>query len=564
MKSIFTRGKLAGILAAAVLASGMLLGGCGSGATKTSSGGAASSGSSGSGGGKLVIGLQANPFITDYKNNYLTNLLEKKLNIDLEFYMLPTDATEVKTKVSLMVASRDNMPDVLITNSLTPEAILDYGSKGAFIKLNKYVNDSGKAPNFAAIAKEDKSVILDSITSADGNIYSLPDYEPETWNLTPYRMYLNGSWLKKLNLSTPTTTDELYKDLKAFRDNDANGNGVQDEVGVYGYADGGYGENTVYGLMNSFVFYNGGGQNGGLALDKSGKVIAPFTTDGWKAGLKYLNKLYKEKLLSASMFTDDQTQFKATLNSATPVVGFVSAGSTSNWTDVDHNNNFQQLDLISPLKGPEGLAYTPYTEYAPAQVFFITSSCKNPDLAFKLGDTFLSKETSTVARFGEEGVDWSSAPAELAKTSNAFVDSGLYKSLSLVYKTNIWAQPSNKFWHNINPRYCTLERGNTVGNAMINYDPSLKTAKLGAYSYKNYYPAHPEKVLPLLHYNAKEAKASSEAITNITDYVKQSVAEFVTGARDIDSGWKDYLSQMSSMGLKDWIKNAQSAYDRTK
>lgn len=563
MKRFFVRKKTAGVLTATVLAASVLLGGCGAGTTKTSSA-SASSAASGSTSNKLVIGMQANPYVTDYKNNYLTNLLEKKLNVDLEFYMLPTDGTEVKTKVSLMVASRDNMPDVLITNSLTPESILDYGSKGAFIKLNKYLNDSAKTPNFAAVSKADKSVMLDAITSADGNIYSLPEFEPETWNLTPFRMYINGAWLKKLNLSVPTTTDELYTDLKAFRDKDANGNGVQDELGVFGYADGGYGENTVYALMNSFVFYNGGGQNGGLALDKNGKVIAPFTTDGWKAGLKYLNKLYKEKLLAASMFTDDNTQFKATLNSATPIVGLVSAGSTSNWTDADNNKNFQQLDIISPLKGPSGLAYTPYSEYSPGQVFFITSSCKNPDLAMKLGDTFLSSEISTVARFGEQGVDWSSDPADLAKSSNAYVDAGLYKSLYLVYKSSIWSQPSNKFWHNINPRYCPLEKGNTVGNALVNYDPSLKSAKLNAYSYQYYYPAHPEKILPLLHYNAKEAKASSEAITNITDYVKQSVAEFVTGARDIDSGWKDYTNQINSMGLKDWLKNAQSAYDRAK
>lgn len=37
---------------------------------------------------KLVIALQTYSFITDYDNNYLTKLLEEKLGIDIEFYLL--------------------------------------------------------------------------------------------------------------------------------------------------------------------------------------------------------------------------------------------------------------------------------------------------------------------------------------------------------------------------------------------------------------------------------------------------------------------------------------------
>jgi putative aldouronate transport system substrate-binding protein len=109
----------------------------------------------------LVIGIQSNSFVTDYKDNYLTQRMEKKHNLNLDFYLLPAEASEFSTKVSLMVASND-LPDI-IYGRLTQDQILDYGSKGAFIPLNKYINDPSKSPNFNAIRDSDKNSMLTTI-----------------------------------------------------------------------------------------------------------------------------------------------------------------------------------------------------------------------------------------------------------------------------------------------------------------------------------------------------------------------------------------------------------------
>lgn len=568
MKSVYLRNRTVCSILALCMISTVALSGCDSADNKSSSETAQSSStqSSESSPKKLLVGLQSSNLVTDYDDNLLTKKLEEELGADLEFYFLPADTTEFSTKVSLLVSAGTEVPDVIICeNALTAEAILDYGTKGAFIKLNDYVNDKEMAPNFSVIPDEDKKIMLNGITSADGNIYSMPKFEPETWNLTPYRMYVNGAWLKKLSLNVPTTTDELYNVLTAFRDKDPNENGIQDEIGVYGISSGGYGENIINALMNSFVFYNAGLQNGGLSLDDEGKnVIAPFVTDAWQDGLEYLNKLYKEKLLAASIFTDDDTQFKATLNNETNIVGIVSSGSTSKWTDADNNPNFQEMDIIPPLAGPEGIAYTPYSVFSAGQAFFITSACKNPELAFKLGDLFLNPEISLVARYGEEDVDWTRDSTKLATTTNAYIEAGLYDELYIATMSTIWGEPSNHYWRNINPRYAPLEWSGKCGNLLTPYDPSIKSSQLNAYSYEHYYPAHPENILPVLRYTNDEAGKNSEPITNITEYIKQSVAEFVTGARNVDSDWDSYIKEINSMGLSTWLDTAQTAYDRIK
>ncbi|MFV0342856.1 MAG: hypothetical protein ACK5JH_08170 [Anaerocolumna sp.] len=509
---------------------------------------------------KITIALQTNSFITDYDDNYFTKLLEEEMGVDIEIYQLPTDTTEMKTKMSLMISSGDDLPDVFCTYGIPQELILDYGSKGVFIPLNDYINNPDIAVNFNNIAEEDKDAILKSTTSADGNIYSLAKYEPMTWNLTPYRMYINESWLNKLNLKVPTTTEEYYEVLKAFVNNDPNGNGIKDEIGVYGLASGGYGEDMTIALMNSFVFYRGGGQ---LSLAEDGKtVIAPYATEGWKKGLEYMAKLYNDGLLSASIFTDDTTQFKAVLNNESAnIVGSVSAGSTGNWTDANTNPNFAEMELLSPLSGPDGIAYTSYTPYTPEPTWYITSSCKNPELAVKLGDLFYKQNISMSARYGEEDVDWSMKEEVVSQYTTPYIEMGIFDKVTAVDLSNLWTQNTNKFWHNIGPRYVSNIFQDGIATGTADYNPEIKTEQLKAKNYVAYLNAHPENVLSGHKYTREETEKITEAATNIPNFIKQSLAEFVTGARSLED-WDKYLEELNNMGLKEYIECTQAAYDR--
>ncbi|WP_099467260.1 type 2 periplasmic-binding domain-containing protein [Konateibacter massiliensis] len=514
----------------------------------------------------LTIALQTNSFITDYEENYLTKKLEEDLGIDIEFQFLSADAEEAKTQIALMVASKQNMPDVICSGTLTPESILEYGSKGVFIPLNDWINDPEKAPNFNAIqSEEDKASMLRASTSADGNIYSLTIFEPQTWNMTPFRMFINNKWLEKLNLSMPTTTDEYYEVLKAFAENDPNGNGTKDEIAAYGFSAGTYGENITIPLMNSFIYYPASTvTNAVLTLDDDGQtVIAPFIQEGWKEGLIYMNKLCAEGLLPASVFTDDKTQFMSVLNNeGSNLVGSLSTGSLSRWNDFDKNINGQEYEMLKPLQGPNGIAYSPYMEYNPSPIWFITASCENPELALKLGDLFYSSDISNITRYGEEGVDWSKDETELLNPlySNAYIEAGIYEKPSLLVIDDIWSKNNNKFWRDINPRYASADDGNTWAYAK-EYDSTLKSSYFYADNYNYNYEAHPEKILPSLIYTSEEAQSQSEAIVNISTYVSQSMAQFITGARPI-SEWDTYVSDLQNMGLDTWLANAQAAYDR--
>ena len=105
---------------------------------------------------------------------------------------------------------------------------------GSFIDLKPYLDD---APNIKRFLDENSDA-MNMATDADGAIYALPG-QPA---LRPYSgdvLYVNQVWLDNLGMEAPTTTEEFFDMLVRFRDEDPNGNGIQDEVGFSGYAGGG-------------------------------------------------------------------------------------------------------------------------------------------------------------------------------------------------------------------------------------------------------------------------------------------------------------------------------------
>lgn len=516
----------------------------------------------------LKVALTTSSFVTDYEDNYFTNYLEEKLGIEIEFYMLPVDSADTRTKIALMATGGEDMPDVFVVdNHLTSEMLLTYGQSGFFMELDEYINDPEKMPNYNAIPDEDRAIMTTASTQADGHIYSLSAYEPETWNYTPFRMYINRDWLDAVGKEVPTTTAELKDVLIAFRDGDPNGNGLKDEIGVYGQASGGYGENIVAALINSFIYWNNNQLNYGLALDESDyeTVYAPYTTEAWRNAMRYLKELHDEGLLSASTFTDDNATFKAVLNQETPVVGLTSAGSLSNWPAAVSNANFLQMELIAPLTGPDGVNYTPFIEQWPGQELMISGYTDKVDLALKFADEFFTYETSVIERFGIEGEDWSRDPELLKGQTNAYVEAGMTDAVKLLVTSTMWADNQNHTWRNHGPRYMSLANFLTVFDYSAGkvYDPEDPT-QLNGKCYEMYWDKKPAKLMPQLKYTVEDTEMLMDAMTTIPDFVKQAIAEFTTGTRDIETGWEQYLAELDSMGLQELISVSQATYDRIK
>ena len=511
---------------------------------------------------KLTIAIQTDALITDYDDNTTTKHFEEKLGIEIEFILLSAD--EFNTKVALWASSGEDLPDILLGTKLTDaNAITNYGQEEYFLNVGEYLKDASKMPNFNAIPDEDREAMLNAMTMPDGNIYSFPYSVENPWNLTPYRYYINRAWLDKLDLEVPTTLDELKEVLIAFRDEDPNGNGIKDEMPLYG-ATSISGSNVLYSLMNSFTFLDAKSENCYLEVDGNGNLYAPYTTDEWKKGLEFMHELYAEGLLAPGVFTDDLTQFKAVLNAETNVVGLVPMQSYGNWTSTATNPNFLEMEMMAPMTGPDGVCYTSYYDYEPVPKGFIFADSDNIDLAIRFMDECYDPQTAHVMRYGVEGVHWTTDPAELPNYTNCYIEDGLYDLATIALYENIWSQSHNHTWRDVAPRYQSVYEVLTVADLeKATFDPAAP-ANLQAFNMAHYFDKHPEVVVPkALKFTAEESKQVQDAAVNLPDYVDQAMAEFVTGLRDFDAGWTQYLAELENIGLSEYIKVAQAAYDRT-
>lgn len=86
----------------------------------------------------LTLGIPQNALTTDYDNNELTLYLEEKFGVNIEFFLFPTSSTEAKQKLSLMVAGKEKLPDIIFL-SLNEAEKVSYGSSGIFLPLNDYM-----------------------------------------------------------------------------------------------------------------------------------------------------------------------------------------------------------------------------------------------------------------------------------------------------------------------------------------------------------------------------------------------------------------------------------------
>lgn len=496
---------------------------------------------------KLTLAIPQDTNITDRNTNDYTKKLEEGVNVDLEFIDLPSSGAEQKQKLSVMISSDSELPD-MICMGLSDLEVYTYGSQGYFIDMTDYMNSiSVNAKPY--LESEDAKQYLPYIYSADGKMYSFPRIIEDLGNNYDHRMWINQTWLTKLGLSMPKTTDEYYNVLKAFKDKDPNGNGVADELPLIGDKDG-WNQSVWKTLMGSFVQAND--NYGYLMKDSSGKLAVSYTQPGWKKGLEYMNKLNNDGLLSPLTFTQDQNQYKQIIENAdVQLVGATTAGSMSVYQVASKRK--EDMASMAPLTGPDGVCTTAYRASGlPTYFGYITKDCKHPEAAFMVFDYMWDRDMALQARFGVKDVDWK------APDTGAI---GMYESLGykpmVQYINSIWGTVQNSQWGENHP---TLRTYDMICGQVWNgnkFDSQYMTAQ-AVPKYKDLVVKDP--VLQIL-YLPEEADEISEIKATLDTYRDEAAVAFITGNRPL-SDWDNYLKELDTIGLKKYMEVTQTAYDR--
>lgn len=513
----------------------------------------------------LTIGIQQHPLTTDYEDNYFTNLVEDVTGVNLDFELFPSEGEEAKQKFTLMTSANQALPDILCLGFSDIERAT-YGSSGVFIPLNDYFENDAYFFNETLgkwASAEEKENVIKYGTSPDGNIYGYPTYSIDPGDSSALGCWINNQWLDNLGMDIPTTTEELYDVLKAFKESDANDNGnASDEIPLIGHKEW-MGNVDLY-LMNSFIYDAFAGTWGYQLNAENGKLYAPFVTDEWREGIRYIHKLAEEELLSPLSFSQTQNELRAILSDSDDKDSIIGAfvGHPSPLFGTDGVERVKEYTPMPAMAGPDGVNWTPNSGWFASYGTQITSSCENPDLAFRVMDAISKEDISISHRYGEEGVDWiytdQGEPNHVLEGYEA-----IYKQTYTSDRPARWQSENDTIWHSTPMAQLPPKlHGGLVRSDYPNEYREYQMRDLWYESVPLRYDNYPDELVARLIFTQEEVDAISEIQTSIYSYVDESRTRFILGDMNIETDWDSYISTLESMGLGELIEVSQTCYER--
>lgn len=465
------------------------------------------------------------------------NDLAKKTNITIKWNYFPLEVKD--EKVGVLLASKD-LPDAFYThNNFSLDQASTYGSQGILIDLTDLIKQYG--PNIdKAYTQSDAWNIL---KTGDDKIYSLStiDYSTSEQNVVHTEMFMNAKWLENVGMEVPTTTDELYKVLKAFKDNDADGNGdANNEIPlsygpIYGYGDM---------LMGAFDIVNSVSH-----LEYDGEKYFPITnTENYKEYVKYMSKLYSEKLIDKEVFSHDNAQFNGK-GTAQKLGSFIDYGGWAVVGGIDKLNDSTFIP-VPVLAGPKGVRRTQnmFSPVHNACDMAVTRDCKNTEALIKWVDLFYNMDLDVALErhYGPNGVNIKineDKTFDFLPTPEG-MSYGAFRSSQTIPQ---------------GPVCITKEYNDRNNQPSETVQYKIKIDKENGYIE---YATNP--VNPILSFTVEETEELAILNSDIEDYIKQFEAECIAGQKDIDTNWEAHKKQLDKIDYPRLVEIYNAALSRKK
>lgn len=477
---------------------------------------------------------------TDPTNNYYTNWIKEKvleeLNIGVKFVAV-SRWEETDQLNNLMAAG--TAPDVCLTYS--NDLIANYRDLGGLANLAPYIESH--LPNLNEFLGPDlalagRDMIYRNMNTETGEVFSIP---ARRMNVAQAGTFIRKDWLDKLGLPLPTTTQEYYDALKAFKEQDPGGVGANNVVPFTMTSDVRY---RAFNLLESFVEPNLSEEERWVNTVIDRQYLLP----GYKEGVRFLNKMFHEGLI------DNQfALYKDDTDSDNLIKSGVVGSFIHNWDQPYRDTPGLLRDLRENVPGAEIVAIDPFTNsegktvkslYDSAGVnFFIPANSKNIEGALRYIDWLSKFENRYYLQIGEEGVTHEmidGVPKLIAAENDKIMNSG----------------------QNID--YTIMINGLDVG------DPN-KTAQALA----NSYTVEPELIVKAYEDAIRNGRpaivvpvtlsAAGPYTQDLTDKGNELLAKAVTAApADFDKVWDDGVAEWRASGADEIIAERQTRYTEYK
>lgn len=321
--------------------------------------------------------LKGTPYEKDTpSNNAYTRYILAVLNVQNENIFEATPGDSYDQKVSLAIASR-TIPDIMFIEdySILAELVEEDMVEDLTAVYNAYACDTVRA----AYASYGDNNPLNTVTF-DGKIMAIPKTQLSD---AQSFLWLRKDWLDKLGLEIPHTTDEVAAVLKAFIEQDPNGTGAADTIGlpVLNTLYGGY-PNNHFAIDNFFTAFDAYPdiwiRNG------EGEVVYGSVQPEMKDALALLRDWYAQGLIDKEFTTRTYDDIVAMIASGRcgayvgPWWSPFNPAQTSSYA----NNGAEWINVTAPVGSEDkinGINTKPYAGFV-----VVRKGYEHPEIAMKI------------------------------------------------------------------------------------------------------------------------------------------------------------------------------------
>ena len=449
----------------------------------------------------------------------LTGVNIEWINIDLE-------------SLSTYLAGND-WPDFFHTDELTTSQVNDYGVLGG--KFVNYLDYLDIMPNLKK-TYEDYPAALAASTQLNGEVYNLFQVGGPTPTGSTVRPHVRKDVLEAAGITElPKTVDELYDQLVTLKEKNGEPGLVLDvrfDTGLVPMLF------SAFGTLHNLNFDE----------DGTGKVVYSRVTDQMKHYYEFLNKLYDEELMNREWLTLDSTALDSLAKSGK--VAYPTSASAQKLSEADLNGNWENLGVLAPLTSeydetqslPGRIDYRAVSGmYINKDSKYIEELCKVFDIAF--AEEEVAEGTGLCGQaftWGFENTDWvlnddNTYDQIVPEEFGAFSE---YQQQKLRWKD---FGRADKFGTAVT---------STPGNSQVrqkgyaeNVVPYLITEHI-----------FPQEPVGFLKFTDEEQRIIDNKYADISLYVDEMQAKFITGAADIEKEWDAYIKTCEQMGLEEVLK----------
>lgn len=454
--------------------------------------------------------------------------------------------------VPLMIAGGE-YPDLIYAKGDTSKLI----DAGAIIKLEDYIEESGD--NLKALYGDQLNRLR--YNNDDPSIYTVGTYGVTTKVFDPSgSMQIQHKVLKELGYPEIKSLQDYEKAIKDYLTKYPTTEDGQKRIGLSLMASDWRWLITVGNKATLTAGYPDDGQF--VVNDETGEATYKFLLDESREYFRWLNHMNAEGLLDPESFTQKEDTYKAK----------IAAGTVIGLSDADWDYSSSVTSLIAEGKDELTYAKLPVVQdpskhkdqslkdygFSGGWGVAITSSCKDPERAFKFLDWLASDEAQVLLNWGVEGVHYKVNEEgkreflpEIQEQKNTDPDfskkSGVGKYIYPFPQRGVGALDKN------GDSYSSV----TLENKIENYTEAEKEtlAAYGATSWVDLFPSAEELGISN-HGQVWQLSIPSDSDISIIqkkadDYTQQAITQAILGKTDdFDKAYDEIIETLKSYDIE--------------